>query len=375
MERDLLWLWLLSIKGLGPVKINSLLGQWTQVEKLYYESESQIFAWMQSQGHFSKKDFISFCQSKKNLEKCRQELTLLRTEGVEIISRDKATYPEKLRDMVDGPPAFFMKGRWPADLSQDLTLAVVGTRRVSRYGKELAGQIGRLCGQYGITLISGMAAGVDGIAHRACLKAGGYSIGVLASGLGYQFPATNRDLYLDMEDQGALITEESYQTPPLANLFPKRNRIISGLGQALIVVEAAARSGSLITADYALDQGRDIYAVPGRIGDLSSAGCNHLISQGAYILENIEDFFIHFTGKTGSQKMKAKNFAKNLEDDEKILYACLSQEPTYIGRLLELTGMDQGELQLCLLQLEWKGYIEQVSPGYYVLAYFSPTIP
>ena len=226
--------------------------------------------------------------------------------------------------------------------------------------------IGKLCAEHGIPLISGMAVGVDGAAHRACLKHGGYSIGVLASGLGHQFPASNRDLYLDMEEAGCLISEEWYQTPPLANLFPKRNRIISGLADAVIVVEAAEKSGSLITADYALEQGRDIYAIPGRIGDKESMGCNRLIGQGAYLLDNIEKFFADFTGRSAGLKSKANNYVDNLEQNEKLLYEYIGTEPIYIGRLLERSGLEQGELQLCLLQLEWKGYIEQMSAGYYV---------
>lgn len=366
MQNEIYWLWLLSMRGLGAVKRNLLLQEWETAEQLYYETAERVETYMKEETIFQGKDFKAFCESKKDLEKCRTELNLLRKEGIEMISAEQERYPQKFREIIDAPPAFFAKGRWREEINTELSLAVVGTRRITAYGRELAAKIGGLCAEYGVTLVSGMAAGVDGAAHRACLKAGGYSVGVLGSGLGHQFPASNRDLYLEMEENGCLISEEWYQTPPLARLFPKRNRIISGLADAVVVVEAAEKSGSLITADYALEQGKDIYAVPGRIGDPESAGCNRLIGQGAYILENVEKFFADFTGKTGKIKAKSANFAENLEQDEKRLYAHIGNEPIYIGRLLEKTGLEQGEAQLCLLQLEWKGYIEQISAGYYV---------
>ncbi|RRD94977.1 DNA-protecting protein DprA [Clostridiales bacterium COT073_COT-073] len=367
MQNELYWLWLLSIRGLGAVKQNILLREWGTAGQLYHETAERIEQFMKKEKIFQAKDFQEFCRSKQDMGKCRQELNLLRAQGVEIISREQADYPSRLTEMIDGPPVVFAKGNWQTSkINSGPVLAVVGTRRITAYGREVAATIGKFCAEFGITLVSGMAAGVDGTAQRSCLKHGGYSIGVLASGLAHQFPAGNRDLYLDMEKQGVLISEEWYQTPPLANLFPKRNRIISGLAEAVIVVEAADKSGSLITADYALEQGRDIYAVPGRIGDRQSVGCNHLIGQGAYILENIEKFFADLSG--GSQRTKPcqKNLAENLEPVEKILYQQIGTEPVYIGRLLEYTGLEQGEVQLCLLQLEWKGYIEQISAGYYV---------
>ena len=247
MQNEIYWLWLLAIKGIGPMKHKVLLQKWGNAEHLFYETPQQVEAFMKKESIFSARDYQAFCDSKNQLELCHREWERLQKEGVEILTQEQSRYPQKLKEVVDAPPAFFVKGRWKEEpINDGLTLAVVGTRRITPYGREVAVMIGKLCAEHGIPLISGMAVGVDGAAHRACLKHGGYSIGVLTSGLGHQFPASNRDLYLDMEEAGCLISEERYQTPPLANLFPKRNRIISGLADAVIIVEAAEKSGSLI---------------------------------------------------------------------------------------------------------------------------------
>ena len=373
MEREIYWLWLASIRGMGAVKLSRLLREWPDAEAIYYEREERILEFMKKQERFREKDFLEFRAAKRQMEHCRREWDRLNREGVWIISVDQPDYPERLKMIPGAPLVLFVKGDWRLGQDRNIpVLAVVGTRRVSLYGRETAAALGRVCAEYGVTLVSGMAAGIDGIAQRECLKHGGYSIGVLGSGLGYQFPAGNRDLYLEMEQRGALISEEWYQTPPQAALFPKRNRIISGLAEAVVVVEAAEKSGSLITADYALEQGWDVSAVPGRLNDSVSSGCNRLIAQGAYLLENVERFMAEFAGRTKSdiQLPAVPEWEKDLAENEKLVYQNIGADPVYIGRLQEKSGLEPGELQLCLLQLEWKGYIQQISAGYYGLANF-----
>ena len=373
MEREIYWLWLSSIRGMGAVKLSRMLREWPDAEAVYYESEERILAFMKKQERFRERDFLEFCAAKREMEFCRREWDRLNREGVRVVSVDRSDYPERLKTIPGAPPILFVKGDWRLGQEKNTpVLAVVGTRRASLYGREAAAALGKACAEYGVTLVSGMAAGIDGIAQRECLKHGGYSIGVLGSGLGYQFPAGNRDLYMEMEERGALISEEWYQTPPQAVLFPKRNRIISGLAEAVVVVEAAEKSGSLITADYALEQGRDVYAVPGRLNDPVSSGCNRLIAQGAYLLENVEYFAAEFAGraKVDIQPPAAPEWEKDLPEKEKLIYQNIGTEPVYIGRLQEKSGLEPGELQLCLLQLEWKGYIQQISAGYYSLTNF-----
>ena len=373
MEREIYWLWLSSIRGMGAVKLSRMLREWPDAEAVYYESEERILAFMKKQERFRERDFLEFCAAKREMEFCRREWDRLNREGVRVVSVDRSDYPERLKTIPGAPPILFVKGDWRLGQEKNTpVLAVVGTRRASLYGREAAAALGKACAEYGVTLVSGMAAGIDGIAQRECLKHGGYSIGVLGSGLGYQFPAGNRDLYMEMEERGALISEEWYQTPPQAVLFPKRNRIISGLAEAVVVVEAAEKSGSLITADYALEQGRDVYAVPGRLNDPVSSGCNRLIAQGAYLLENVEYFAAEFAGraKFDIQPPAAPEWEKDLPEKEKLIYQNIGTEPVYIGRLQEKSGLEPGELQLCLLQLEWKGYIQQISAGYYSLTNF-----
>lgn len=361
MEKEIYWLWLSGIKGFGNLRQRRLLDHWESPEFLFEEDEEHVKQFMGEEKVFSSENFKNFCQSKRELSACFQELEKMKRHGITMLCLSEENYPEKLRELSDAPTVLFQMGRQKA--REMLHLAVVGTRRISHYGREVAVHLGKRCAEQGIVLVSGMASGVDGVAQRACLQAGGYSIGVLGSGLGFQFPAVNRDLYLKMEECGILLSEERYDVRPLPQLFPKRNRIISGLADVVVVVEAAEKSGSLITADYALEQGKDIYAVPGRIFDQYSQGCNHLIAQGAYVLEDMDEFFANFTGKKKNLGKKEKN----LEENEKRVYEQIGIEPIYIERILEKTNLEQGELQLILLQLELKAEIEQIAAGYYVL--------
>lgn len=367
MEKDVYWLWFADLKGFGSVRQNSLLSRWPDAEAIFMEEESKLAEFILKEEGFGKKDLVELCQSKKKIKEYQKEYQSLRKEGIRIINRTGADYPEKLRDIASSPAVFYVKGIWEVERWQSgISLGVVGTRNMTHYGKNIAMEIGRLCAKYKVNMVSGMAAGIDGHAQRACLKHGGYTLGVLGSGLGFQFPSSNKDLYLNIEKRGGLLSEEWYTTPPYGKLFPKRNRIISALSDGIIVVEAKEKSGSLITADYALEQGKDIYAVPGRLGDTESAGCNHLIAQGAFILEDLESFFVQFTGNKNNIQEKCQVVDK-LDEAEREIFQHMSYEPIYLGRLLEKTGMEQGELQLSLLQMEWKGYIEQISAGYYSL--------
>lgn len=367
MEKEVYWLWLSSLKRIGAVKQGKLLKRWQSAEAIYEESDAALQEFIKTEKGFGTADYQELQTARANISDCQKEWEKLKKERVQVIGWQEEGYPQKLSQIPSAPCVLFVKGDWRTEvLDKGQTLGVVGTRKMSRYGKEMAVQIGRIAAQYGIAVISGMAGGIDGQVQRSCLQSGGYSVGVLGSGLGFEFPASNRDLYQKMEKQGGLLSEEWYNTPPYGTLFPKRNRIISGLSDVVIVVEAAKKSGSLITVDYALEQGKEVYALPGRIGDEQSAGCNWLIGQGAYILEDLEQFFIQFTGNKKNIEENPKT-VDNLDEVESRVYGLMNKEPIYLGRLLEKTGMEQGELQLCLLQLEWKGYIEQLTAGYYII--------
>ena len=201
----------------------------------------------------------------------------------------EAAYPAGLRDLPDPPPVFFRRGA--GNLDPERTIAVVGTRAASSYGLRTAYTLGRELGRWGWTVVSGMARGIDAAAHAGALDAGGPTIGVLGTGHDREYPPENRDLYRRMRWHGILLSEFEPRTPPTRSAFPRRNRVIAALARAVIVVEAGGRSGALNTADHALDLGREVLAVPGRIDDPAAVGCLRLLRQGAGLVAGVQDVF------------------------------------------------------------------------------------
>ena len=210
-------------------------------------------------------------------------------QGISFVPITDPVYPRRLQGVPDAPFGLYVKGNSSLLESRLPVAAVIGTRECSEYGRLIAKQAGKICAQRNMILVSGMARGIDGIAQGAALEAGGCSVGVLGCGVDICYPACNRRIYEKLVSEGAVVSEYLPGTAPHASLFPPRNRIISGLSDALIVVEAREKSGTGITIDMALEQGKDVYVVPGRLTDPLSAGCNRMISQGAQIVYNMED--------------------------------------------------------------------------------------
>lgn len=217
-----------------------------------------------------------------------EEYERLRRTGISFVPESGAGYPERLRQIPDRPYGLFVLGSLPGD--DLLSVAVIGARECSEYGAYVAGELGRYLGEQGIQVISGMARGIDGISQRAALDAGGVSFGVLGSGVDVCYPRENRSLYDRLRRQGGILSAYPPGTEARPQNFPPRNRIVSGLADALVVIEARSRSGTLITVDMALEQGRDVYVVPGRVTDRLSDGCNRLLKQGAGVFISPEDF-------------------------------------------------------------------------------------
>ena len=222
----------------------------------------------------------------------RSLLCETRAKGIRVAGYtdcDEAAYPAGLRDLADPPPLLFRRG--PGTPDSERTIAVVGTRAASSYGLRTAYALGRELGRWGWTVVSGMARGIDAAAHAGALDAGGQTIGVLGTGLDREYPAENRDLYRRMRSHGLLLSEFEPGAPPTRSAFPRRNRVIAALARGVIVVEAGGRSGALNTADHALDLGREVLAVPGRIDDPGAAGCLRLLRQGAGLVSGVQDVF------------------------------------------------------------------------------------
>lgn len=218
----------------------------------------------------------------------QEEYCKMREQGVELVLFSQEDYPQRLKHIPDAPFGLFVKGRLPGE---DVpAVAVIGARECSEYGKYVARQLGAALGRQGVAVISGMAKGIDGISQEAAMEANGRSVAVLGSGVDVCYPAQNKGLYKRLMETGAVISSYPIGTPAYPRNFPARNRIVSGLADVVVVIEARAKSGTLITVDMALEQGREVYVVPGRVTDRLSEGCNRLIKQGAGVLLGPEEF-------------------------------------------------------------------------------------
>ncbi|MDP8233692.1 MAG: DNA-processing protein DprA, partial [Candidatus Saelkia tenebricola] len=227
---------------------------------------------------------ITSCESTYNIDK---ELELIEAQGVEVLTIFDKSYPEMLKEIYDPPVVLYVKGILSD--KDDLSLGVVGSRKCTQYGIRATKELVASLKDYEITIVSGLARGIDSVAHKAALENKLRTIAVLGSGLGCIYPLENAKLANDIALSGAVISEFPFETKPLKQNFPRRNRIISGLSKGIVVIEAAQRSGALITVDFALEQGRDVFAMPGPVDSESSYGTNRLIKQGAKLIDSAED--------------------------------------------------------------------------------------
>lgn len=285
-------------------------------------------------------------------------------EGIEYISKNHPHFPEKLRQLADCPEGIYVRGRLPDP--EKKTVAIVGARMCTPYGRATAAYFARVLAANGVQIISGLALGIDGAAHEGALCAGGDTFGVLAGGVDVCYPRSNIELYEQMKTRGGILSEEPCGFPPLAKMFPKRNRIISVLSDLVLVVEARKKSGSLITADFAAEQGRDIFAVPGRLEDALSQGCNELIAQGAGIALSPESL-LEIMGKEVKKSDNSKAFVENvLAREENIVYSCLSLQPKSLDELCKSSGMTYTETAEAIMLLQLQGLAKEIGRNRYI---------
>lgn len=283
--------------------------------------------------------------------------------GIQFTSCEQSDYPKLLRSIRDFPYGIFYKGRLPAEEKKQI--AVVGARVCTHYGKHLAEQLVGQIAQAGGEVVSGAAYGIDGAAQWAALSAGGASFAVVGGGVDCRYPRANDRLYDRLEKEGGVLSEFPPGTKPLRYHFPLRNRIISGLSEIVTVIEAKHGSGSLITADYALEQGRTVLAVPGRLDDELSRGCNELIAQGAGVILSPESFAEQvFPDFRQQKKNKVSDIA--LAPSEKLVYSSLDLHSKSLWELEECTSLSLADLSGSLLALEARGLIREVERNYYV---------
>ncbi|MBN2031561.1 DNA-processing protein DprA [bacterium] len=288
------------------------------------------------------------------------QLSQVEKFGARIITYWDKDYPVILKKIYDPPVLLYVKGKLSQDCEKNV--AVVGTRSPTENGKWIAEQLGSGLARYDIAVVSGMARGIDTHAHRGALKNNGTTYGVLGCGLNVIYPPENKKLYDQVAEHGALISEFPMNTEPAAGHFPKRNRIISGLSLGTVVVEAGEKSGALITAYMALEQGREVFAVPGNIRVHQSKGPHRLIQEGAKLIENVEDILADIPQLKGQQtKKEERDILQLLSNREKMIWEVLSEKPTHIDDITAQVNMDTSEVLALLLSLELKDVVKQLS--------------
>lgn len=369
MEEDkkYYWYWLCSIPGLGNKRIERLLSMFGDVKEIYGATEKQL----RETTILKDRDIKCISNSRRDTN-IYKEYCSLKKKNILMVTIEDEEYPRRLLHIYDRPVCLFVKGRLPAENKP--SVAIVGARNCSEYGRQTAFSIGEFLGHAGVSVISGLARGIDGAAHKGALYGNGYTAGVLAGGVDICYPREHISVYNTMEQQGGLISEFLPATAPVPNHFPLRNRIISGLSDVVVVVEAREKSGSLITADMALEQNKTVMAVPGRICDVLSLGCNNLIKMGAEVVRTPADIleilqcevFLEEEKSNDRQDTKNKKILNLLAKSEEMLYSNLDLTPKNVNILIEETGLEPSRIMECLVSLSLKGYAKEVSCGYYV---------
>ena len=307
----------------------------------------------------------------KAIETCRPQIDLesemekMERSGVKAFTYHDTAYPARLKEIYDYPPLIYIKGELiPQD---EWCLAVVGTRRATVYGRQVTEEMVRDLAQNKITVVSGLARGIDTVAHRAALEAGGRTIAIFACGLDTIYPGENANLARSIMNQGALISEYPLGAKPRPDNFPRRNRIMSGMSLGVLVIEADESSGAMITAHMALEQDREVFAIPGSILSPMSRGTNNLIQEGAKLVRNCTDILEELNLTANIRQMEMKEITPASET-ETLLLKQLSAEPTHIDQVCQSSGLPVSTVSSTLAIMELKGMVRQVSAMNYVLA-------
>ena len=298
-------------------------------------------------------------EEKKNINP-DEELNLLDQYNAKILTINDELYPGNLKEIHDPPPIIYFKG---SIIEKDRnSISIVGSRKATHYGKMVAESLSKDLALSGVTVVSGLARGIDTAAHRGALSVNGRTIAVLGCGINLIYPPENRSLAQEIEGSGLIVTEFPFSALPERQNFPRRNRIISGLSLGTVVVEAAEKSGALITADFALEQGREVFAVPGNINSSLSNGVHNLIKQGAKLVHSYKDILEEFSGivsqKINAKEVNTKQFSLSIE--EQIIFPLISSEPIHIDEIIEISKLSVSKVSEVLLNLELKDLIKEI---------------
>lgn len=365
-----------SLPGIGDKTILKMLDSEGSVREIYESFQKNREQIRRQYGLDFSEEKLKMVRQKISRTDPEEAYRKCREKKIEIVTVNCREYPEKLKKIPDPPFAVYVMGSLPRE--DVLSVAVVGARECSAYGEYIGKELGTVFGENGIQVISGMARGIDGISQEAAMRAGGRSFGILGCGVDICYPAGNRRIYGNLIGSGGIISTYLPGTLPKASNFPPRNRIVSGFADAVIVVEARQKSGTLITVDMALEQGKEVYVVPGRITDRLSDGCNRLLKQGAGILLSPEDFLQELDERfRGKKRLNAVNRNKCTDMErpeereentpETVLLDAADYDPMTAAEILERSGlsMEYGEALSILMKMSLQGKIRQVISGYF----------
>ncbi|MDO5145941.1 MAG: DNA-processing protein DprA [Eubacteriales bacterium] len=370
-KKEFFWYWFVNIPEIGNVTRKRLLERFFRPEALFLAEEKEY-------ADLLSKRQLAALKSSKELSDVKDSFERMLEGGIRFLHWESPSYPEKLRRIYDPPLGLYVKGSLPQ--REKPMLAMVGSRRATEYGMSMANNFAGIFAENGIQVVSGLAAGIDAASHRGVLSKGGYTLGVLGGGIDTIYPRENFNLYMEMYQRGGVLSEYNRGIPNRPGLFPVRNRIISGLADGIFVLEAGSRSGSLITADQALEQGRDVYVLPGRITDRMSEGCNRLIAQGAYLVQKPEDILEPLLSQHEWKKERTdRSFCRGerhtdlfhehhfeTEEQKKIYELLDEKDPTSFDGILEKSGYAMLKLQYILLEMELRGMVCQLSQNNYI---------
>lgn len=349
------WVGFHHVPYIGPARIRRLLDTFGSLERAWHAPTQELRRCLEQRA-------LNTLIEKRALIDLPGIMSAIGGSGTRVMVASDEGYPALLKEIPAPPPVVYYRGEL---LETDRTaVAIVGTRRMTQYGREMTIRIAADLARAGVTIVSGLARGVDGVAHQAALDAGGRTIAVLGSGVDRIYPPDHRILAQWIAEQGAVLSDYLPDTPPDAGNFPPRNRIISGLSLGVVVVEAPDRSGALITVDFAADHGRDVFAVPGPVTSANSSGCNRLIREGARLVRNAEDILEDLQIKRRHQAVAAQQ-ALPMSEDERKLMAVMTSEPQHIDDLALLSEGTVGETAGRLMMLELYGMVRNAGAQHY----------
>jgi DNA processing protein len=351
------WVGFNMVKGIGAVRFQSLLNAFGDAASAWQASPQAL----RSAGLGQKViENLVGVRSQVELEKIWDQIM---AQNIKVVTWEDETYPRRLKEIDQPPPVLYVLGDLlPED---EWAVAVVGTRRITSYGRQISEEVGGCLARSGVTVVSGLARGVDAVAHQATLNAGGRTIAVLGSGVDRIYPPEHRRLAEQIIERGAIVSDYPPGASPEAANFPPRNRIISGLSIAVVVIEAGVTSGALITAAFAADQGREVFAVPGNIRAPQSIGSNRLIQQGARPLLEVQEI-LESLDLTKVNEHRAARAVLPMDATESKLFNVLGPEPLHINDIGEQTGMPMAQLSAALALMELKGAVRHVGGMQYV---------